>query len=79
MLAYRFAIHDNGSKSEDLGVMALADDAEAVAFGKHTIRDLMDGDAKQYIGWSMNITEGKRAVSSLPFEFYAHPSHPDHK
>lgn len=52
--------------------MALADDAEAVAFGTRTIRDLMNGDAKQhYTGWTMDITDGKRAVSSLPFKFSA--------
>jgi hypothetical protein len=74
MPAYRFKIHNNGTESENLGAMGLADDAKAVAFGKYTIRDLMDGDAKHCTGWTMHITEGKRVVGSLPFKFYAHPA-----
>ena len=79
MLGYHFKIHNSGGKSENLGAMGLKDDAEAIAFGKHTIRDLMEGDAKHYSGWTMDIIEGKRAVSSLLFKFYDHPGHPDHK
>jgi hypothetical protein len=53
--------------TENLGGMDFANDAEAVAFGKRIIRDLMDRAAKQYANWTMEIREGERAVRSLPF------------
>jgi hypothetical protein len=66
MRAYRFKIH-NGTESENLGILALADDDDAIAFGKSNIRDLMAGAAKQYSGWVMDITEGERVVCNIPF------------
>jgi hypothetical protein len=54
--------------AEDLGGMDLANDAEAVAFGKRIIRDLMDRAAEQYDSWTMEIREGERAIRSLRFK-----------
>jgi hypothetical protein len=45
--------------------MSLADDGDALAFGKQVIRDLMHRDRK-YAGWIMDITEGDRPVGSAP-------------
>jgi hypothetical protein len=68
MKAYQYAIHDDGTQCETLGGMALDNDADAIAFGRRTIRDLMVGDAKHYTGWTMDITQGKRAVGSVLFK-----------
>src|SRR4051812_26903702 len=63
---YRLVL-DNGSEREDLGRMALADDAEAIVFGSQVIRDLKP-EAGRYEGWSMDITEGDLIVGTIPFE-----------
>src|SRR4051794_37580619 len=52
MAAYHFGIKST-KRIEDLGAMDLANDAEALAFGRRIIRDLMDGAAKQYAHWTM--------------------------
>jgi hypothetical protein len=67
MLIYRFTIHNvDGSDREEAGRMALRDDKAARAFGKAMIRDMMSGEAARYAGWIMDITQGERAVWSLP-------------
>jgi hypothetical protein len=63
MSAYRFVIHKNGARTEELGFMSLADDVEALAFGKQVIRDMEHKDA--YGGWTMDILEGKRTVGAI--------------
>jgi hypothetical protein len=68
MIAYHLAIHDKGAETEILGSMACANDAEAIAFGKRTVKDMMTSDAKHCTSWTMDITEGKRAVSSVPLK-----------
>lgn len=68
MLTYRFALRNNGGRRvEGLGFMGLVDDGEALAFGKQVIGDLVRVD-RNYAGWIMDITEGKRPVSSIPLE-----------
>jgi hypothetical protein len=72
MRYYNFAM-DNGSGPEDLGGIALADDVEAIAFGKQVIQDLkafqdLKGFVDHYTRWSMGITEGERIVDTIPFE-----------
>ena len=67
MLIYRFTINNaDGSDREEAGRMALRDDNAARAFGKAMIRDMMSGEAARYAGWIMDITQGERAVRSLP-------------
>jgi hypothetical protein len=68
MRQFHFDIHNNGARLESLGSSSLNDDSEALAFGKQVIRDLMDGGARQYSGWTMDITESGRAVGSILFE-----------
>jgi hypothetical protein len=68
MLTYYFAVHSKGAGVEDLGFMAMADEGEALAFGKAVIRDIMRGNARQYADWAMDITVGKRVVGSIPFD-----------
>jgi hypothetical protein len=67
MRYYHFAIHNSGATLESLGSSSLNDDSEALAFGKQVIRDLMGGGARQYSGWTMDITQGERAVGSVAF------------
>jgi hypothetical protein len=69
MIHYRFTIHNGSTKTESLGGASLNDDAEALAFGKRVIRDLMGKSTKPpnpYAGWTMDITEGERTVESIP-------------
>jgi hypothetical protein len=58
----------DGSSVEPLGFAPLKDDAEALAFGRQVILELMDENAAQYSGWILDITEGTRAVGSIPFD-----------
>jgi hypothetical protein len=67
MACYHFAIK-NSEHTEDLGGMEFANDAAAVAFGNEVILDLAHRAAKQYTGWTMEITEGERALGSHPFK-----------
>jgi hypothetical protein len=67
MLVYHFSIHNaDGSDREETGRMALRDDKAARAFGKAMIRDIINGGAARYAGWTMEITKGVRAVCRLP-------------
>jgi len=67
MLYYRFAIQRN-SKIENLGGLTMADDAEAIEFGKLVVQDLIKRHSEQHAGWTMEITERGRAVFSVDFE-----------
>jgi photosystem II stability/assembly factor-like uncharacterized protein len=66
---YHFAQHKNGTQFEDLGAITLADDAEALAFGKRLTQDLMRVDPEHYADWTMDLTAGERKVGSIRFEF----------
>jgi hypothetical protein len=46
----------------------LADDDEAVAFGKRVVAEMLRVDAELYVTWTMEITAGKRDVASMSFE-----------
>jgi hypothetical protein len=65
MPCYHFAIRDNGTQSEELGDMALADDGEALAFGRQVAQEAR---AEDCIGRTLDITEGDRNIGSIPFE-----------
>jgi hypothetical protein len=67
MAYYRFVVHSESQRPEDLGVMELVDDADAEAFANGVIRDLMEDHARFYFGWTMDITEAHRVVASIPF------------
>jgi hypothetical protein len=67
MLYYRFAIQRN-SKIENLGGLAMANDAEAIEFGKLVVQDLIRRHPEPHAGWTMEITERGRAVFSVDFE-----------
>jgi hypothetical protein len=67
MLTYHFTLRNDGDRVDDLGFMGLADDGEALAFGKQVIQDLVHGD-RNYAGWIIEITEGERPVGNIPFE-----------
>jgi len=62
---YHFAIQDSGTRSEELGGITLADDGEALAFGRRVARDMR---AEEYSGRTLEITEGDRSIGSIPFE-----------
>ena len=67
MLYYHFAIQRN-SKTENLGGLAMANDAAAIEFGKLVVQDLIRRHPEQHAGWTMEITERDRAVFSVDFE-----------
>jgi hypothetical protein len=66
MIGYQFSLHAD-TRVEELGSVALVDDAEARAFGKQVIRDLLDHDDEHCSGWTLEIIEGDRHVASIPF------------
>jgi hypothetical protein len=66
MIGYQFNLHTD-TRVEELGSMALVDDAEARAFGKQVIEDLLDEDDGHCSGWTLEITEGDRRVASIRF------------
>jgi hypothetical protein len=65
MPIYRFATHFGAAETEELGFMKLRDDAEAVDFAKRIIHDMPEEDRTQGDGYSVGITDGKRAVSYI--------------
>jgi hypothetical protein len=67
MLYFHFAIQRN-SKIENLGGLAMANDAEAIEFGKLVVQDLIRRHSEPHAGWTMEITESGRAVFSVDFE-----------
>ena len=69
MPVYCFAIHaKDGSPVETLGALPLSDDAESVTFAKGVVHDMTrTGGTAYYAGWIVHITDGTRAVSSIPF------------
>ena len=66
MIGYLFNLH-NSTQVEELGSMALVDDAEARAFGKRVIEDLLRKDDEHCSGWTLEITEHDRRVASIHF------------
>ncbi len=66
MPVYDFALRNDAEESENLGAMALADDDEAIDFGRETIGLIMKGDASEYAAAVMEINEGDRAVAQIP-------------
>jgi hypothetical protein len=67
MLDYYYSMHNNGIGSEKLGSDKFDSDAEATAFGKQVVDDLMREEPKRYTDWTMEISEGTRTVSSISF------------
>jgi hypothetical protein len=57
-----------GAAVDHLSGMVEVNDAAARIFGNGVVWDLMRTDASHYTGWSMEITEGKRAVCTFAFE-----------
>jgi hypothetical protein len=51
--------------------MTLADDDEAIVFGKAVIRDLLHGNAMRYTRSIMDVTLGERAVVGIPFAVFS--------
>jgi hypothetical protein len=61
-------MHDgHGGNREDHGSVGFRNDGAARAFGTHVIREMTNGNLKQYAGWTMDVADGKRAVCSLSF------------
>jgi hypothetical protein len=63
---YHFDLQNNGARIEDIAGVTLANDGEAIAFGKRVIRELLDKNPEQRERWTMDITEGERTVHSIP-------------
>jgi hypothetical protein len=68
MLDYCYSMHNGGTELEKLGSDAFDTDAEATAFGKRVIQDLLHEEPKRYADWTMEISEGARTVSSISFD-----------
>jgi hypothetical protein len=67
MPRYYFGVR-NGHFIHDPSGTILPDDEAARAFAKKVIEQLMQhGDARQYAGWTIDITTDDRTVGSIPF------------
>jgi hypothetical protein len=62
MTHYRFAVHQDGTRIEELGSMSLPDDREAVEFGNGIARDLNGWQP----GLAIAIIKGNRTIRSIP-------------
>jgi len=70
VLVYSFSIRSGDSRHrEGLGCIDLLDDYAALAFANDVIGDILRNNADQYIGWTMDIAEGERALGSVAFPF----------
>ena len=67
MLDYHFSMHNSGTGLEKLGSDTFDSDAEATAFGKRVIKDLLHEEPTRYADWTMEISEGARTISSISF------------
>ena len=67
MPSYHFVARSDLRRDEDLGFMAMLDDADARAFARGIIRDLMHTHPAFYRTWTIDISEDERAVASIPF------------
>lgn len=66
MVIYSFSIRNaDGSSREETGDIRLFNDHAALAFGNDVIRDMLHDNVDQYVGWTMDIAEGERAVCSI--------------
>jgi hypothetical protein len=68
MSHYTLTVRDSfGIQFDHLSGMDSVGDAEAVSFGKRIVQNLVLGGATRYVGWSMDIAQGNRAVGRIPF------------
>jgi hypothetical protein len=67
MLDYHFSMHNSGTELEKLGSDTFDSDAEATAFGKLVIKDLLHDEPTRYANWTMEISEGARTIGSISF------------
>ena len=67
MPSYHFVARSDLRRAENLGLMAMLDDADARAFALGIIRDLMHRHPAFYRTWTIDISKDERAVASIPF------------
>ena len=67
MPSYHFVARSDLRRDEDLGFMAMLDDADARAFARRVIVDLMRSHPAFYQTWTIDISEEERAVANIPF------------
>jgi hypothetical protein len=63
---YRFTEH-NSKRIGNLGGIMLADNAEALDFGRRMMEDLMHRSGERYANSSLDISDGERCVGTLAF------------
>jgi hypothetical protein len=67
MARYHFAVF-GPERHGDMHGTDLTDDDAAREYAVRIIRDLRHGDAHDWRGWTMEVTQGKRLVWQLPFD-----------
>jgi hypothetical protein len=68
MQNYNFSLRSaNGVDREETGFLTLDDDDAARGFGLQVIADMLQGGAKSYTGWTMDIASDERSVCTLHF------------
>jgi hypothetical protein len=68
MPPYHFALRNDVNANENLGYIELANDDEALEFGRETVRLITLDHLAQYSGSVMEITEGNRTVGNISLE-----------
>ena len=66
MPSYHFALNNSAGDHEVLGDLTMANDEEALSFGRGVIQDIIREHTPSYVGSVMEITEGARRVASIP-------------
>ena len=67
---YRLIIH-NKSEADELGTIAVRDDAVACEFGTKLVRDVIRDAPSKHLGWTLEIAAGERTIATIPFNLDA--------
>ncbi|MEI8275155.1 MAG: hypothetical protein WCG00_04080 [Hyphomicrobiales bacterium] len=71
MPIYRYALQNDEGPNEHLGFIDIRSDHEAIEFGREVVVDLLHEPDPAHDGASLEITEGARAVDSVPLALHA--------
>ncbi len=66
MPIYCYALQNDAGPNEHLGFIDIRSDQEAIDFGREVVVDLLHEPDPGHAGASLEITEGTRAVDSVP-------------
>ena len=65
---FQFIARTEDSQTENLGVVNLRHDGDALSFARAVIHDLMHTHPEVYGSWTLDIAEDERQVASVAFK-----------